>query len=33
VGNNTMIHAPETGEFVSYQDIDRQDYYGAVRPG
>jgi cell wall-associated NlpC family hydrolase len=33
VGNNTMIHAPQTGEYVSYQDIDRQDYFGAARPG
>jgi cell wall-associated NlpC family hydrolase len=33
VGNNTMIHAPQTGRTVEYQDIDRQDYFGASRPG
>lgn len=32
VGANTMIHAPQTGEVVSYQDIGRQDYFGAARP-
>jgi peptidoglycan DL-endopeptidase CwlO len=33
IGGNAMIHAPQTGEVISYQDLDRQDYYGAVRPG
>lgn len=32
VGADTMIHAPQTGEVVSYQDIGRQDYFGAARP-
>jgi peptidoglycan DL-endopeptidase CwlO len=32
VGGGTMIDAPQTGEFVHYSSVGRQDYAGAARP-
>ncbi|MCA1840601.1 MAG: NlpC/P60 family protein [Actinomycetota bacterium] len=33
VGNGNMVHAPETGETVQIDSMERRDYVGAGRPG
>ena len=33
VGNDTIVHAPHTGDFVRMADIDRMPVTGYRRPG